>query len=60
MTVTGAVLKARLQSLRIDKMLRVREIKIISPFYFGGNFGYSYKLCKYNVLPTTKGWVYPS
>ena len=45
MTMTGAFLKARTTEIA-DKMLSVREVKIISRFFFFFNFGYNYKLGK--------------
>lgn len=58
MTMTGAFLKARTTEIA-DKMLSVREVKIISCFFvfFFLNFGYSCKLGNRNVLPTTKKMV---
>jgi len=57
MTMTGAFLKARTTEIA-DKMLSVREVKIISRFFFF-NFGYNYKLGNRNVLPATKKMVIP-
>ena len=58
MTMTGAFLKARTTEIA-DKMLSVREVKIISHFFFFLNFGYNYKLGNRNALPATKKMVIP-
>ena len=61
MTMTGAFLKARTTEIA-DKMLSVREVKIISRFFvfvFFFNFGYNYKLGNRNALPATKKMVIP-
>ena len=61
MTMTGAFLKARTTEIA-DKLLSVREVKIISRFFvffFFFNFGYNYKLGNRNALPATKKMVIP-